>query len=155
MDKQVYMALRVIKQGGDEKVEVNYKCILKLANYFHHQINDNLQITFFRTSLQPYLRITTVGMKRDTLFKHKEATITCEESMGDINEYWKLLEPLTKQEKTSRRRKICVICGQCNKLGHSKEHCHWNPNNPNNKLKDKKEVAMNGVLAQPSCARII
>jgi hypothetical protein len=41
-----------------------------------------------------------------------------------------------------------VICGQCNKLGHSKEHCHSNSNNPNNKLKDKKEVAMNGVSAQ-------
>jgi len=43
-----------------------------------------------------------------------------------------------------------VICGQCNKLGHSKERCHWNPNNPNNKLKDEKEVAVNGVFAQPN-----
>jgi hypothetical protein len=41
-----------------------------------------------------------------------------------------------------------VIYGQCNKSRHSKECCHWNPNNPNNKLKDKKEVAVNGVLAQ-------
>jgi hypothetical protein len=30
-----------------------------------------------------------VGMKRDTLFEHKETTITCEESMGDINEWVK------------------------------------------------------------------
>jgi hypothetical protein len=30
-------------------------------------------------------------MKRD-----KEAIITCEESMGDNNEYWKLLKPPTK-----------------------------------------------------------
>jgi len=59
-----------------------------------------------------------------------------------------LLEPLTKQEKTNKGRKIDVICGQCNKPRHSKEHCHWNPNNLNNKLKDKKEVATNGVLAQ-------
>jgi len=43
-----------------------------------------------------------------------------------------------------------VICGQCNKPRHSKECCHWNLNNPNNKLKDKKEVVVNGVLAQPS-----
>jgi hypothetical protein len=41
-----------------------------------------------------------------------------------------------------------VIYGQCNILGHFKEHCHWNPNNLNNKFKDKKEVAMNRVLEQ-------
>lgn len=37
----------------------------------------------------------TIGMKRDTLFQHKEATITSEENMGDVF-YRKLLEPLTK-----------------------------------------------------------
>jgi hypothetical protein len=37
-------------------------------------------------------------MKRDTLFKHKEAAIICEEKMGNANEYQKLLEPLTKQK---------------------------------------------------------
>jgi hypothetical protein len=42
-----------------------------------------------------------------------------------------------------------VIYGQCNKSKHSKERCHQNPNNPNNKLKDKNEVVVNGVLAQP------
>jgi hypothetical protein len=41
-----------------------------------------------------------------------------------------------------------VTCGQCNKPRHSKEHCHWNPNNPNNKLKDKKEVVINEDSAQ-------
>jgi len=35
-------------------------------------------------------------MKRDTLFEHKEARVTCEKIMGHANEYWKLLEPLTK-----------------------------------------------------------
>jgi hypothetical protein len=34
MDEQVYMALWVIKQGGDKKVEVYYECILILANCF-------------------------------------------------------------------------------------------------------------------------
>jgi hypothetical protein len=32
MDKQVYMALQVIKQDGDKKVEVYYKRKLKLTN---------------------------------------------------------------------------------------------------------------------------
>jgi hypothetical protein len=50
--------------------------------------------------------------------------------------------------KGSEGRRIDVICGQCNKLGHSKEHCHWNLNNLNNKLKDKKEVKVNGVPTQ-------
>ncbi len=46
------------------------------------------------------------------------------------------------------RRWMDVICCQYNKLGHSKEGCHYNPNNPNNKLKDKNEVVVNGVLTQ-------
>ncbi len=66
------------------------------------------------------------------------------------NKYQKLLEPPTKQKKASKGKRIDVICGQCNKPRHSKECCHWNLNNPNNKLKDKKEVVVNGVLAQPS-----
>lgn len=41
-----------------------------------------------------------------------------------------------------------MIYGQCNKSRHSKERCHWNPDNPDNKLKDKKEAVVNGVLAQ-------
>jgi hypothetical protein len=45
--ERIYMALRVIKQGGDEKVEVYYECILKLANCLQHQANDNLLTTFF------------------------------------------------------------------------------------------------------------
>jgi hypothetical protein len=43
-------------------------------------------------------------MKRDILFEHKEATITYEETMRNTNEYQKLLEPLTKQEKDSKQR---------------------------------------------------
>jgi len=39
-------------------------------------------------------------MKKDTLFGHKEAATTCEESIGDTNEYQKLLEKL----QPSRRR---------------------------------------------------
>ncbi len=32
MDEQVYMALRMLKQGGNEKVEIYYERILKVAN---------------------------------------------------------------------------------------------------------------------------
>jgi hypothetical protein len=73
--------------------------------------------------------------------------------MGDANEYWKLLEPPTKKEKASDERGTYVICGQCNKPRHSKERCHWNLDNPNNKLKDKQKIIVNGILAQPSGIR--
>jgi hypothetical protein len=59
-----------------------------------------------------------MGIKRDTLCEFKEAEITCEKSMGDTNEYWKLLEPSTKLEKAGEGRRTNVICGQCNKPGH-------------------------------------
>jgi hypothetical protein len=36
MDEQVYMALQMINQGGDEKVEVYYEHILKLTNCFQY-----------------------------------------------------------------------------------------------------------------------
>jgi hypothetical protein len=45
---------------------------------------------------QPYLWISTTRMKKDTLFKYKEVVVTCEEIMGDANEYRKLIESLTK-----------------------------------------------------------
>jgi hypothetical protein len=46
-DEQVCMALRVIKQGGNKKVEVYYECILKLVNCLLHHVDTNLLTTFF------------------------------------------------------------------------------------------------------------
>ncbi len=54
IDEQMYMALRIIKQGGGKKAEVYYECILKLVNCFEHQAYDSLLTTFFRLGLQPY-----------------------------------------------------------------------------------------------------
>ncbi len=45
--KQVYMALRIIKQTSNEKVEVHYEHILKLAKYLNHKTNDSLFTRFF------------------------------------------------------------------------------------------------------------
>jgi hypothetical protein len=80
------MALRVIKQGNHKRVEVYYEWILKLANCLQHKANDNLLITFLRIGLVPYLRITTVGMKQDTLFEHNEFVVTYEETMANVEE---------------------------------------------------------------------
>ncbi len=46
-DEHLYMALKVIKQGSNEKIEVYYEWILKLANYLQHKEDDNLLTTFF------------------------------------------------------------------------------------------------------------
>ncbi len=85
-------------------MEVYYEHILKLANRLQHQANDNLLTIFFRKGLQPYLWIAIGGMTRDTLFEHNETIVTCEESIGNTNEYQNLLEPPTKQEKVSKGR---------------------------------------------------
>ncbi len=45
--KHEYMALRVIKQAMNEKVEVYYECILRLANCLNHKADNNLLTTFF------------------------------------------------------------------------------------------------------------
>jgi len=79
------MALRVIKQGNDERVEVYYEWILKLANCLQHKM-DNLLTTFFQVGLVPYLQITIAGMKK-YLFEHKESLVTCEETMENVKEY--------------------------------------------------------------------
>ncbi len=82
----MYMTLWMIKQGEYEKVGIYYECILKLANYFQHQVDNSLLTNFFWTCLQQCLRIATLGMKRDTLFEHKKIVVICEESMGEANE---------------------------------------------------------------------
>ncbi len=94
--------------------------------------------TFFQARLVPYLQITTMGMKQDTLFEHKEFVVTCEEIMANAKEYKKLLQLPKIPKKTPSNTWNERMCSFYHKLGHLKEHCHWNPNNPNNKLKDKK-----------------
>ncbi len=88
-------------------------------------------------------------MKQDTLFEHKESVITCEETMADGEEYWKLLEPLKKLKKTLDNIQIEKMCGFYHKPRHLKERYHWNLENPNNKLKDKIEVLVN-IICSPT-----
>jgi hypothetical protein len=44
-------ALHIIKQKVDEKVEVYYVWILKLANYMQHKANDKLLMVFLKMGL--------------------------------------------------------------------------------------------------------
>jgi hypothetical protein len=50
--------------------------------------------TIFRTSLQPYLRLTTIGMTRNTFIKHKEIVVIYEESGLVIVNYNALISQL-------------------------------------------------------------
>lgn len=108
----------------DKKMEVYYELILKLTNYLNHKADDNLCSTLFQIRLLPYLRVATPGMKQDTLFFHKKVVVTCKESMGDANEYQKLLEPPPKLEKNGDSMKSELVCDQCQKSSHTKKLCH-------------------------------
>ncbi len=44
-------------------------------------------ITIFRASLQSYLILTTIGMTKNTLIKHKEAAVICQENGPIIANY--------------------------------------------------------------------
>ncbi len=61
------------------------------------------------------MKVFATRMKNDTLFHHKEVIITCEESMGDVNDYPKLLEPRAKFEKSTKSKRANVICNHYHK----------------------------------------
>ncbi len=65
--------------------------------------------------------------------------------MADAKEDQKLLKPPKNPKKTPNNPRNERMCGFCHKPMHLKEHCHWNPKNPNNKLKDKKRILVNEV----------
>jgi hypothetical protein len=51
--EQVYMALKIIKQTSNKKVEVYYERKLKLSNYLKHKTNSSRLMTFFWAELVP------------------------------------------------------------------------------------------------------
>jgi hypothetical protein len=67
-----------MKQKMDERVEVYYERLLKLANSFQHKTTYNLLIIVFKFGIQPYIYVATIDMKRKTQQQHKEATLVCE-----------------------------------------------------------------------------
>jgi hypothetical protein len=70
--------------------------------------------------------------------------------MANAKEYQKLLKLPKKPENALDNIWIKKMCGLYHKLRHLKERYHWNPQNFNNKLKDKKEVSVNEVSHQVS-----
>jgi len=93
-DEEVYMQQRNLQQQIGEWVEVFYGRLLKLANNLQVKATDVFLIIIFIVDLQPYLILTTVGMVRNTLIKHKETIIVYEESRSIIINYNALITHL-------------------------------------------------------------
>jgi hypothetical protein len=64
------------------------------------KVIDVFLIIIFKAGLQPYLRLATTGMRRDTLIKHKEVVMICEESGSIIANYNVLITRLKSKPIT-------------------------------------------------------
>jgi hypothetical protein len=79
--------LHSLSKASAKRLRFNYEHIFKLANCLQHKAYDNLLTTFFQVGLVPYLWIAIAGMKKNTIFEHKESMVTYEEIMADVKEY--------------------------------------------------------------------
>jgi hypothetical protein len=66
-NEQVYLQLKNMKQANNERMEVYYERLLKLANSFQHKTTNSFLIIIFKFELQPYICVTTIGMKKETM----------------------------------------------------------------------------------------
>lgn len=85
--------------------------------------------TIFRTGLQPYLKLATAGMTRNTLIKHKELVVICEESRLVITNYDTLIiqplsKPVTWPIVTYTTSKQQLTRSNYGKTNHAKKTCH-------------------------------
>jgi hypothetical protein len=84
-------------------------------------------------------------MEWGTLIQHVEATIICEENSTNVDGNKVILDvySMMKGEKKKVEKplanasKLGEECQYCKKSNHQEKKCFWNPNNPNNKLKEK------------------
>jgi hypothetical protein len=81
------MHLKNFQQQVGKWVKVYYKCLLKVANSVQVKANNVILNIIFKASLQPYLILATIGMTKDTMIKHKEAIVICEENEPSIANY--------------------------------------------------------------------
>jgi len=94
---------------------------LKLVNYLQVRAIDDFLTILFTTNLLPYLRLTTIGMKKKTLIEHKEAIVVCEESGRVSLSYNALL--ITLKVNTIAKPIVLVVttkssltCTNCGKI---------------------------------------
>ncbi len=97
-----------------------YECLLKLTNYLHAKTTNVFLNIVFRVGLLPYLKLTIVGMKRDTLIEHKEAIVVCEENgVISLNYNVLLTTPHTNTIANPTihvvKEKLTLTCTNCGK----------------------------------------
>jgi hypothetical protein len=56
-----------MKHEKNDRVEVYYERLLKLANSFQHKTLDSFLIIVFRSRLQPSLWVAIAGTKKETM----------------------------------------------------------------------------------------
>ncbi len=123
------MQLGNLQQQVNKRVEVYYECLLKLSNYLQVKATNVFFITIFRASLQPYLRLATTSMARDTFIKHKKVVMICEGSGLIIKNYNALIiqpksKPITQPIAIYTTAKQQLTCSNYVKTNHAKETCH-------------------------------
>jgi hypothetical protein len=102
---------------------------LKLTNCLHVRTTNVFFTIVFRVGLLPYLKLATIGMKRNTLIEHKEAVVVCEES-GPISLRYNALLTTPKASTMVKLIIFVVItkstltCTNYGKIGHLVETCH-------------------------------
>jgi hypothetical protein len=73
-----------MKQANNQKVEVYYEKLLKLANSLQHKTTNSFLTIIFRYGLQPYLHVAIASMKRESFQQHKEVALICEEFFSEV-----------------------------------------------------------------------
>jgi hypothetical protein len=119
-------------------------------------VTDVFFFIIFKAGLQPYLRLDTLGMARDTLIKHKEVVMIYEESGSIIANCNALIIHLESKLVpqlvfTYITIKQWLTYSNCGKTSHAKKTCH-------NKKKEERVVPITsikvvelvvGVITQP------
>jgi hypothetical protein len=103
--------------------------MLKLTNCLHVKVTNVFLPTVFKASLLPYLRLTLVGTKKNTLIRHKQAIVVCEESGHVSSNYNAMLTTLkanivVKSIVLVVTTKSTLTCTNCGKIGHTLKTCH-------------------------------
>ncbi len=110
-------------------MEVYYEHLLKLANCLQVKATYVFLTIVFKVGLLPYLWLTTIGVKCDTLIKHKVIVIVYEES-GPINVNYNVLpttpdtNAITKLVVHVVTTKVLYTCINCGKTGHILDTCY-------------------------------
>jgi hypothetical protein len=128
-NEEVYMQLQNIQQQTTESVEVYYEHLLKSANYLQVKVTNVFFTIVFKACLLPYVKLTTIGMKRNILIEHKEVVVVCEEN-GSISLNYNVLlttpnaNSVVKPVVPTITTKSTITYINCGKTSHSMETCH-------------------------------